>query len=157
MKNLALQRKWLPIAKAMITEHGLVGWHFKFNKNKRRLGVCKYRNRMIELSIYIFSLGDNEVRNTILHEIAHAKVGPTHGHNHVWRSAALAIGCTGDRCGGVMLDAPARYIGTCSTCNATLRRFKKTRYMNTTACAKCCRKYNGGKYDSRFIVTWRTS
>ena len=36
---------------------------------------------------------DEEVKNTLLHEIAHALVGPGHRHNRVWRQKAREIGC----------------------------------------------------------------
>lgn len=157
MKYLALQRKWKPLAEKLMDQHGLIGWYFKFNTNKRRLGVCKYRERMIEASIYAFGIGEDEVRNIILHEIAHAKVGGLHGHNDVWRAAALAIGCTGERCGGAMIDAPAKYIGTCPKCSQEIRRFKKTARMTRVACTRCCNTYSFGRYDERFKIIWRNA
>ena len=38
-----------------------------------------------------------EVRETILHEIAHARVGASHGHDAVWQAEARRIGSTGRR------------------------------------------------------------
>jgi predicted SprT family Zn-dependent metalloprotease len=56
------------------------GWGFAFNKQRRGMGLCRYATRTIELSIYLVDRnGLEEVRDTILHEIAHALVGPGHG------------------------------------------------------------------------------
>ena len=58
---------------------------------------------------------DDEVLDTILHEIAHALVGPQHGHDAVWRAKAREIGCTGERC--VSSDSPrvpGDWVGRCS-------------------------------------------
>ena len=44
-------------------------------------------------------LGD--IRDTLLHEIARAIVGPGHAHDAVWRTAARRIGCTAKRCSTV--------------------------------------------------------
>jgi len=52
----------------------------------------------ISLSRYLISLnGEEEVRETILHEIAHALVGYSHGHDRVWKLKAMEIGCTPHR------------------------------------------------------------
>ena len=70
-----------------MTRHGLHGWAFRFNRCKQAMGLCVYHRRSIELSIY-FVERDNpveEIRDTILHEIAHALVGPGHGHDKVWK------------------------------------------------------------------------
>ena len=40
----------------------------------------------------------DEVKDTLLHEIAHALVGSQHQHNTTWRDKAIEIGCKGNRC-----------------------------------------------------------
>ena len=39
-------------AAARFAEHGLVGWVFGLSDSKRQLGVCKYRQKRIEISEY---------------------------------------------------------------------------------------------------------
>lgn len=48
----------------------------------------------------------------ILHEIAHALVD-YHGHDDVWRSKALEIGCSGKRHGLSGVSIRGRYEATC--------------------------------------------
>ena len=43
---------------------------------------------------YVRHADIDHIRDTILHEIAHALVGPCHGHDAVWRQKAREIGCT---------------------------------------------------------------
>ena len=47
---------------------------------------------------YVRHAEEAHIRDTILHEIAHALVGPRHGHDAVWRRKAREIGCTANRC-----------------------------------------------------------
>ena len=103
-------------AKLLLSHSGLAaqGWTFRINTNRSRLGVCRYRGKSIEISKYHLTSPDKEIRNTLLHEIAHALVGPGHGHGPVWKAKAREIGCTGERCG--KMDAPSKYKGTCVKC-----------------------------------------
>ena len=41
----------------------------------------------------------DQVRDTILHEIAHALVGPGHGHDAVWKRKCREVGARPERCG----------------------------------------------------------
>lgn len=104
------------LAKMLLTQSGLAaqGWTFRLNNNRSRLGVCRYRGKSIELSVFHLTSPDKEIMNTLLHEIAHALVGPGHGHGPVWKRKAIEIGCTGERCG--KMEAPAKYTGTCVKC-----------------------------------------
>jgi hypothetical protein len=43
--------------------------------------------------------GAEEIVDTILHEIAHALVGPRHGHDTVWKAKCTDIGARPERCG----------------------------------------------------------
>ena len=83
--------------------HG--NYSFKFNNNLSRAGVCKFYTKelggIIEISrVYLNNKKTTKtmVKNTILHEIAHAICGPEAMHNKFWRETALSIGCDGKRC-----------------------------------------------------------
>jgi hypothetical protein len=103
------------LASELMTQHGLAGWHFQFDNAKRRAGVCKHHQKVIGLSAPLTRLHpEGEVRDTLLHEIAHALVGPRAGHGPQWVAVAQRIGCSGDRC--VSDDAPTvpgAWVGSC--------------------------------------------
>ena len=104
------------LAEELIRRHRLAGWSFQFNDASRQAGRCVFDLRVISLSrLYCLEASAEEVRDTLLHEIAHALVGPAHNHDSVWKAAARSIGCTGDRCHDVDF-APPRYIVSCPRC-----------------------------------------
>ena len=93
--------------------HHLEHWSFQFDHATKRAGCCNYRERVISLAYgYARYATDEEIADTILHEIAHALVGQEHGHNQVWQAQAIALGCSGTRCHDVQFTRP-RYIVTC--------------------------------------------
>ena len=86
-------------ADQLIAQHKLCDWRFYFDTADGRLGKCSYSNKTISLSEqFCLQASDDEITDTILHEIAHALVGPDHGHDQVWTAKAKEIGCSGERC-----------------------------------------------------------
>ena len=124
------------MAVSLMKEHGLLyrGWQFEFNTRKGAYGVCAHSKKIIYLSIlYTRAMKNpNEVKNIILHEIAHALVGSGHGHNYVWRRKALEIGCDGQRCNTYELEdkhVSYKYLATCPCCGKAVgvsRKPKRT-------------------------------
>ena len=81
-----------------MAEHDLIAWSFKFDRAVRRFGSCWPGRRAITLSWRLTLLNDEaQVRNTILHEIAHA-LTPGDGHGATWRAACRRLGITPERC-----------------------------------------------------------
>ena len=70
----SLQHTWASLQKQHPT---LRAWSLGFNNNKRRLGVCRFREHAprVEISRHAFSLGESRLTNTLLHEAAHALAG----------------------------------------------------------------------------------
>src|SRR5438034_569078 len=101
------------LARALLAHHHLSQWRFQFDNATKRAGCCHYARQQISLS-YEFAqqAADEEIRDTLLHEIAHALVGKAHQHDEVWRAKALEIGCSGRRCYDRQFTAP-RYIVRC--------------------------------------------
>ena len=104
-------------------------WRFRFETATARAGICRYTTRTIALSVsYVLRAPWDDVRDTLLHEIAHAIVGPGHAHDAVWQTAARRIGCTANRC---------------STLTHSLKRWtpnERTRVAATTRTScPCCR------------------
>ena len=103
----------LELAGELMRAHGLGGWSVRLDHARRRAGQCDYRRRIISLSRhYVRNAEPAHIRDTILHEIAHALVGPRHGHDAVWRRKAREIGCTAARC-HTLTFAEAPWIARC--------------------------------------------
>ncbi len=124
------------LAEQLIAEHSLSGWSFQFDNASRRAGCCSFGTQVISLArLYCLQATHAETRNTILHEIAHAIVGPKHNHDATWKSAARAIGCSGDRCHDIEF-APPKYIASCPRCGWAKKRNRRLRGAICTRCAQ---------------------
>lgn len=76
----------------LMKKHG-VKHQFKWTRAMTRNGSCSASR--INLNIYHALENDwSAIRNTILHEIAHALVGPGHGHRKDWQDKARELGVT---------------------------------------------------------------
>lgn len=135
-------------AKIEMFHHGLRDWTFKLNSNKRRMGVAKFTKLRIEVSKYALQNPDG-AKNTLLHEIAHALVGPFHGHNQVWRQKALEIGCNGERCHSHKVEVPHRYIAYCPNCGLEEKRHRRAR--GRQSCGQCSPKV----FNERYLIQWK--
>lgn len=121
-------------AESLLSEHGLSNWSFQFDDASRRAGCCDYDTNVISLaSQFALAATPAEVRDIILHEIAHALVGPRHNHDSVWKATARSIGCTADRCHSVSF-APSKYIVSCPRCGWHERANRKERRLVCKTC-----------------------
>ena len=122
----------------LMKEHGIEYWNFEFDNAKRRFGCCWHPSRYITLSKQLVLLNTEvSVKNVILHEIAHALVGPGNGHNWVWREKALEIGCDGRRCCSIddIEVVKGKVEATCPKCGYTYRRHRMPKTQRS--CGKC--------------------
>ena len=129
----------------LMMQHDLLqsGWMFEFDNAKRRFGCCNYRTKTISLSRELVLLNNEErVKNTILHEIAHAIVGRGHGHNGAWKRVALEIGCDGNRCYSSenTTIVQGKYKATCPKCNHVHHKHRKPK--NRQSCGKCSKVFD---------------
>ena len=107
------------------------GWRFGFDLAPARGGICRHTEKQITLSVtYCLKASEAEIVDTILHEIAHAIVGPQHGHDAVWKAAAQRIGCTAERCHRVEHTLP-RWRGQCG-CGKQWKRQRLTSAQHAT-------------------------
>jgi predicted SprT family Zn-dependent metalloprotease len=105
------------LAHILMTRHGLDKHNFKlkWDNSKACFGKMDGHNRLIILSRRVVLLNhEDEVKETILHEIAHAldyvrsgfryrhsNTGRSLGHDEVWKSICREIGCKAERCASV--------------------------------------------------------
>jgi predicted SprT family Zn-dependent metalloprotease len=136
------------MAEYLLEVHGLDDWQVSYDNAKRRAGICHFAEQALGLSAPLTAVhSEDDVRDTILHEIAHALVGPVHGHDATWRAMARRIGCSGERC--VSPDSPtppAAWLGTCPG-GHTLDRHRRPERVLT--CGLC-----SSDFDLAHVYTW---
>lgn len=127
------------VAKEEMAKHGLQDWAFGLAKTKRRLGVCKYRTKRIEIAGY-YALNNSEesVLDTLRHEIAHALAGPKAGHGLVWKEIAVRIGAAPRACDSSpdTVVQTGDWQATCPGCKRTFHRYKRPKNLSGYRC-KC--------------------
>lgn len=140
------------LCKQLMQEHGCIGWRFQWMKSITRLGECNYGPRTIRLSVQFTEVHpENEVRDTILHEIAHAKKGHKAGHGPEWRQFFMSIGGSGRTRGAANLPSPkTKYVGRCPQLHEFARGAKSDK-MFTMWCGKCARVNSDYSYCG---ITW---
>ena len=136
------------LARELMNQHGLAEWGLVFDNAKTRAGVCRPVSRQIGLSRPLTELHpDDEVRDTILHEIAHALVGAEHNHDAVWKAKAREIGCSARRC----VDAdqgeiPGDWAGVCPSGHVLHRHRRPSRAMSCSVCSPA--------FDPAAVIEW---
>lgn len=138
----------IALARALMEEHGVGHWELGLDRARRRAGQADHGRRRITLSRHLMALYcQAEVRETVLHEIAHARVGAGHGHDAVWAAEARRIGASGRRL--TRADSPAlrgRWVGTCPA-GHEVDRMRRPR--GPASCSRCAKRF-----DVEHLLTW---
>ncbi len=112
----------------------------------------------IELNPKLIEFSAAEVRNTMLHELAHLLAFVRAGrrrikaHGPEWRQACCDLGIPGERATH-NLALPSREMARqwryrCPVCEETIERVRKMKRY--AGCYRCCKEHNGGYYDKKF-------
>jgi len=145
------------LARKLMNEHGLAHVPFSFNGRKRSLGVCQFRgpfkNREYKVAGIALSekwvpyLSESEVRDTVLHEVAHALAGWEAAHGYKWKAMARKVGANPTRTAETVPDevrarvgeVHAKYRATCGGCGQVyyVHRMTKGWLRGSKVCAKC--------------------
>ena len=148
------------LALSLMQHHGLVdaGWTFRFNQRKRSLGLCRYADQRIELSAPFVTRNDeSEVRDVILHEIAHALTPLPEApevstprtrstktaradfspHGPEWKATCLRIGANPHRINTTAVAPAGRYQARCPGCQTVHHRHRKPAQGRTYVCRAC--------------------
>mgnify|MGYP002132259602 CR=1 FL=1 len=132
-------------AKEKMTQWGLTqkGWTFGWHNKRASFGTCSCRKKLIRLSTFLFDgIGQDEQRDTVLHEIAHALDFETRGksdHGPIWKMWAVRVGAKPVRCKNVEqnhqeIAAKAKYTLRCPNGH----EFARHRILRKAAsCPKC--------------------
>jgi predicted SprT family Zn-dependent metalloprotease len=126
------------LAIQLMAHHRLIGWTFRFNRRKRALGLCIYEPQRIELSLpYVLRNAEPSIRDTILHEIAHALAGRDAHHGPRWKKVCRQIGATPQRCDTIADMPDGRWIGACPGCRKQFTRHRRPKRGRKYFCRTC--------------------
>lgn len=105
----------LTYAREFMDKHGLRHWSVALSHGMSTAGWCYDRKRLISLAYKVmenWSLTD--VRDIILHEIAHALTPRDKGHGASWKAKCVEIGANPKRCYDESLPTPeGKWIESC--------------------------------------------
>jgi predicted SprT family Zn-dependent metalloprotease len=137
------------LALRLMQYHDLRDWNFQFDEAVKRFGYCHYSRKLISLSAPIVLLNsDEQVKNTILHEIAHALV-PWGGHGKGWKETAISIGCDGKRCYDSTVTQPTtNWRAVCDLCGFISNRYRRPKKSRHYFCKMCTDK------NKKFDFAW---
>jgi SprT protein len=124
---------------------------------KTAAGRADYHEKLISLNPRLSEF-PIEIDRTLRHELAHIlaqfrvgrrKISP---HGVEWQQACIDLGIADEkRCHNLPFPArafAARFVYSCPNCHQEFPRVRRMR--RAVACLACCRKHNGGGFDSRF-------
>ena len=127
-------------ARALMNHHGLHGWTLKISRGKTTAGHCFTAGKEIALSGVLLPMWPAaDVRDTILHEIAHALTPKDPGHGPEWRRVCVAIGGSPARTFPAHLPTPKR-AGVLRTCECVGRETLHARRKDDR-CWMCNARY----------------
>jgi len=140
----------LKLADELKRAHGFENVPVVFARTKSALGRAWWRGGLpfkIDLSSYWMRyLPEADVRDTILHEIAHLMAGPWAGHGSAWVNACVKIGANPSRVAdlpeSLMLEVKekiSKYKAVCRKCGEVhhFNRFTKRWQRNLYRCGVC--------------------
>jgi len=133
----------LSILRALMDANGLTLWKIRVTKKKLSAGTSFLKEKTIGLSSYYMDyVTDDVLRNTMLHEIAHAIDYEQRGysnHDNHWKRIAMRIGATPSRAvtqnKEYYATLPSKYELVCSRCGYSDPAFRQPK--RNYICGRC--------------------
>lgn len=154
------ERQVTQLAQSLMSEYNLnwPAWGFRLSRHKLAIGRCeynRYNGGTLIFSKNFLHLSDAEIRDTLLHEIAHALCGPRAGHGTRWKSMCVKIGAKPDEFADLKNEDKVefKWTGVCIN-KHTVSRHALTEKGKRMACGKCCRELNDGRFDAKYKFEW---
>lgn len=146
----------LALARNLMSKHGFGHLDLTTSNTKRALGRCFYNydfnlrrnvaNRIDLSKVWMTRVPESQVRDTILHELAHAVAGHEAGHGPAWKEAARKLGANPRRTADlpdeiklVVKQEISNYKAVCTSCGNTyfFHRYTKLWKQGRYKCGKC--------------------
>ena len=114
------------LARSLMDQHGLTDWTFKHDNARRRLGGCISKLKTITISRHHAAQHtDEQVRDTILHEIAHALTSDCTSHGEEWKEVCRRIGAIPKRRAEYRIEGPWKV--SCPECRKIWDLYRRER------------------------------
>jgi len=150
-----------------------LGWRISYNNAKKAAGTCMWKMRNVgfgiqeayakevQLSMHFLqqNLGEGkafEWEEVIRHELAHAvdfELRKKSNHDRHWVAVANAMLSTGERTftdNQIGDEKPSKYTLVCGSCGKESKKHRRP--TRESACGKCCREHNGGRFSKEFVL-----
>ena len=130
-------------ARMQLDKWELHDFEFRFDNAKKRAGSCQVGRgeKFITLSRHFVRMNEDnmeQIKDTILHEIAHAKAGPGNGHNELWKMWCRLVGANPTRCyDSKEVAMPKGKVVAYCPCHAEHRRHRMPRSYHVYHCNTC--------------------
>jgi hypothetical protein len=107
-------------------QNKFAGWRLVVDTRTRghRYGQCRYREKELAVSEWLIRLNGADhpqVKDTLLHEMAHVLAGPGHHHDLYWKGCAIKLGAnpstTVNERAAAQVATPPGYVSCCPKCN----------------------------------------
>jgi predicted SprT family Zn-dependent metalloprotease len=115
-----------------IEQSGLAdkGWSAGWDRARLRFGACWPKRKQITLSRVLTELNDEaQVRDTVLHELAHAlafeRYGRVRSHGPEWKAIAQSLGASPRACSATGLLPKGRYALVHRTTGEVYRTYQR--------------------------------
>lgn len=149
----------------MLVENGLTGWKVRYNSRMTRaLGRCIPSQKTIEYQPrYMQQNGWEQVKTTVIHEVAHAVSITRHGqfigggHGAVWAKIARELGLADPSAINTTAKLTKKFTGICEGCGD---QWQRDRRIHGAMHPTCRRKYQSevlanGSSEQRYSITWK--
>ncbi len=138
------------LAQDLMSKHGLTakGWKFQFDRSTHRMGLCRFAPKIISVSKPLADLNSEEtLRDTILHEVAHALAGSQAGHGILWKLQARVLGARLETCCKVsqVIQVETAWQAVCVDCGVKVSRTRAPNLARKYSHGSCRHKLNAGK------------
>jgi predicted SprT family Zn-dependent metalloprotease len=153
----------LPLARALLSTAGAAALarrvRIEWNSRMRSTAGTAFPARsLVRLNPRLREFGEAEIDRTLRHELAHLLAHERAGrrriapHGPEWRRACRDLGVPDEK-RTHDLPLPQRKVARrhhykCPACGMEIARVQPLR--RSSACLRCCRQHNRGRYDARF-------